>query len=272
MIMMMTNTCNATALIAEDEPVLARGLAKTLGKLWPALTLTAIVHNGDDAVEAALRHLPDVVFLDIQMPERNGLEAAEHIVDAWPASHPLPLIVFVTAFDRFAIDAFERAAVDYVLKPVEPRRLSLTCERLMQRLRERKGNDEQLLAPLRALLSNSALPSSPRGTAPLNMIQAGLGSVLRMVPVADVHYFEADDKYVRVVTQDQALLIRTPLRELLPRLDETQFMQIHRSIVVRAALIDKVVREDSGRIHLHMKGRGERLAVSRSYAHLFKPM
>jgi len=254
------------ALVAEDEPVLARGLVKTLNKLWPALRIEAIVHDGEAAVQAAHEHLPDVIFMDIQMPERNGLDAAEQIMDDWPTDKALPLLVFVTAFDRFAVDAFKRAAVDYVLKPVELERMALTCQRLMSRLAERTWSDSAALAPLKALLS------APGTEAPLHIIQAGIGSTLHMVPVAEVHYFEADDKYVRVVTQDRSWLIRTPLRELLPRLDPALFTQIHRGTVVRTTLIDKVVREDSGKIHLHLRGRTERLAVSRSYAHLFKPM
>jgi DNA-binding LytR/AlgR family response regulator len=260
------NTAPIKALLAEDEPVLARGLVKTLGRLWPALRIDAVVHDGEAAVQAAHAHLPDVIFMDIQMPERNGLDAAEQIVDDWPADKALPLLVFVTAFDRFAVDAFERAAVDYVLKPVEPERMGQTCQRLIARLAERAWQDSTALAPLKALLS--AQPTE----APLQLIQAGIGSTLHMVPVADVHYFEADDKYVRVVTHDRALLIRTPLRELLPQLDATQFTQIHRGTVVRTTLIDRVVREDAGKILLYLKGRTERLTVSRSHAHLFKPM
>ncbi|HIV71586.1 MAG TPA: LytTR family DNA-binding domain-containing protein [Candidatus Aquabacterium excrementipullorum] len=260
-----------TALIAEDEPLLARALAKTLGKLWPGLQIQAIVHDGVSAIDAAHQHLPDILFMDIQMPERNGLDAVEDIVDGWPADRPAPLIVFVTAFDRFAIDAFERAAVDYVLKPVESERLGLTCERLQARLTERHGtahgNDTAALASFHALRLASAAQEPP-----LTMIQAGIGTTLHMIATADIHYFEADNKYVRVVTQHRALLIRTPLRDLMPRLDTRQFTQIHRGIVVCTALIDKVVREDAGKIHLYLKGRSERLTVSRSYAHLFKPM
>ena len=256
-----------TALIAEDEPLLARGLARLLGTLWPGLQIKAIVHDGEEAIEAAHRHLPDILFMDIQMPERNGLDAVEDIIDRWPADRPAPLIVFVTAFDRFAIDAFERAAVDYVLKPVEPQRLTLTCERLQSRLKERHDSDAPARAPFHALRM------VPQAQEPvLTMIQAGVGSTLHMIATDDIHYFEADSKYVRVVTHDRALLIRTPLRELMPRLDTRQFTQIHRGIVVCTALIDKVVREDAGRIYLYLKGRGERLTVSRSYAHLFKPM
>lgn len=258
-----------TALIAEDEPLLAKGLARTLATLWPGLRIQAIVHDGEEATEAAHQHLPDILFMDIQMPERNGLDAVEDIIDGWPTDRPAPLIVFVTAFDRFAIDAFERAAVDYVLKPVEPQRLTLTCERLRSRLQERNDSDAVALAPLDALRM-AAITTAPE--PPLTMIQAGIGSTLHMIATADIHYFEADSKYVRVVTRDRSLLIRTPLRDLMPRLDARQFTQIHRGIVVCTALIDKVVREDAGKIHLFLKGRGERLTVSRSYAHLFKPM
>lgn len=256
-----------TALIAEDEPLLAKGLARLLATLWPGLRIQAIVHDGEEATEAAHRHLPDILFMDIQMPERNGLDAAEDIIDGWPANRPAPLIVFVTAFDRFAIDAFERAAVDYVLKPVEPQRLTLTCERLQSRLMERHDSDEQALSTLHALRQAHTAQEPP-----LAMIQAGIGNTLHMIATADIHYLEADSKYVRVVTQDRALLIRTPLRDLIPRLDARHFTQIHRGIVVCTALIDKVVREDAGKIHLYLKGRSERLTVSRSYAHLFKPM
>lgn len=258
-----------TALVAEDEPILAKGLVKTLSKLWPALQVTAIVHDGEDAVIAALQQRPDVLFLDIQMPECNGLDAAQQIMEEWPDGLCQPLLVFVTAFDRFAIDAFERAAVDYVLKPVEADRLALTCQRLASRLAERTLSTEEAMAPIRALLDGLSPPSSE---PPLNLIQAGVGSTLHMVPIADVHYFEADDKYVRVVTADRALLIRTPLRELMPRLHTGDFLQVHRSVIVRSTLIDKVVREENGRIHLYLKGRDERLTVSRTYAHLFRPM
>lgn len=266
------NAPDITALIAEDEPVLARGLLKMLRRLWPALRVCAVVHDGNEAVQQALEHLPDIVFLDIRMPERDGLEACEQISDAWPQDRPLPLTVFVTAFDRFAIDAFERAAVDYVLKPMEEDRLALTCKRLADRLVERRPRDDAAaLAPLMALLNTSPQPAQ-RGSAPLELIQASVGSTLHMVNVSEVLYFEADDKYVCVVTADKTLFIRTPLRELLPRLAPGLFMQINRGIAVRASLIDRVVREDNGRIQLHLKGAQEPLPVSRSHAHLFKPM
>ncbi len=260
------STLEATALIAEDEHVLARGLARTLTRLWPALRIQAIVHDGDAAVESAMQTLPDIVFLDIQMPGRNGLEAAEQILARWPAGRRRPLTVFVTAFDRFAIDAFERAATDYVLKPLDPKRLTHTCERLQARLGERQMGNADTLDSLRALLNQ------PKKEPRLQLIQAGVGSTLHMIPLGDVHYFEADDKYVRVVLQDRSVLIRTPLRDLMPTLDTEQFTQIHRGTVVRTSLIDKVVREDNGKIQLYLKGHPNQLTVSRSYAHLFKPM
>lgn len=255
-----------TALIAEDEPLLARSLVRMLGKQWPSLKILAVVHDGNSAIETALALLPEVLFLDIKMPGCSGLDVVERIVEGWPQGRALPLIVFVTAFDRFAVDAFERAALDYVLKPVESERLALTCSRLQARLAEQQRSDASALAPFHAL--RQAAPSS----APLMMIQAAIGHALHVVPVSDVHYFEADNKYVRVVTESRSLLIRTPLRDLLPRLDMQQFLQVHRGTVVRMTLIDKVIRDDTGKTHLYLKGRSERLPVSRSYAHLFKPM
>jgi DNA-binding LytR/AlgR family response regulator len=255
------------ALIAEDEPVLARGMVRTLSRLWPALQMCALVHDGEAAIDAARIHRPDILFLDIHMPGCDGLQAATRIIDDWAVDQPLPLIVFVTAFDRHAIAAFERAAADYVLKPVQPERLEQTCERLKQRLQERQGTlDDGVLAPVHALLA------SQRSEPALTMIQAGVGSTLHMIPVADVMFFQADGKYVRVVTPVAEHLIRTPLCDILPRMDRADFMQIHRGTAVRTCLIDKVVREDTGRIYLHLKDWPERLTVSRTYAHLFKPM
>ena len=214
-------------------------------------------------------HRPDIVFLDIQMPECNGLDAAERIVDAWPGEQPLPLLVFVTAFDRFAIDAFEREAVDYVLKPVDPSRLALTCERLQRRLCDRSP---LALEPGLPALRNLLQGMGAHPVEPLTTIQAGAANVVHMVPLQDVHFLEADDKYVRVATSSQDHYIRTPLRELGPRLDPRAFTQIHRSVIVRTELIDRIVRDDMGRLQLQLKGRSERFSVSRTYAHQFKPM
>ncbi len=253
------------AVLAEDEPVLARGLVRTLKTVWPGLNVASVVHDGLAAIEAAALHRPDVVFLDIQMPERTGLEAARQIVDDWPEGSPLPLIVFITAFDRFAVDAFEQAAADYVLKPVDPDRLALTATRLQSRLQERQSVPDHTLRLLQALGAN------PR-TDPLRHIQAAIGQTLHMVPVSEVQCFLADDKYVHVLTADRSWLIRTPMRELAQRLDPKDFVQIHRGCVVRWDAIQRVVREDTGRMLIHLKGREQPQVVSRSHAHHFKAM
>lgn len=282
----------ATALIAEDEPLLAQALQDGLRACWPGLDVAAIAANGQQAVDLALKTLPDVLFLDIRMPGQSGLDAAQAIVEDWPnQGRPLPLVVFVTAYDQYAISAFEREAADYLLKPVEPERLAQACARLQARLAERRGSargggtaqDAQALDALRAVLAQfggAALNSGASGPATagspgavrLTVIQASSGSTLHMVPVNEVLFFEAADKYVRVVTAQREHLIRTALRELLPQLDPALFWQVHRSAVVRAEAIDRVTRDDSGRLWLYLRQRNERLPVSRIHAHLFKAM
>jgi DNA-binding LytR/AlgR family response regulator len=256
---------NVRAVLAEDEPVLARGLARTLATVWPGLQVVTVVHDGLAAIEAAALHRPDVLFLDIQMPECTGLEAARQIVDDWPEASPLPLIVFITAFDRFAIDAFEQAAADYVLKPVDPERLALTATRLQSRLQERLALPDHTLRLLQALGHRAS-------AEPLRHIQAAVGQTLHMVPVADVQCFLADDKYVQVLTAERAWLIRTPMRELAQRLDPKDFVQIHRGCVVRWDAIERVVREDTGRLLIHLRGREQPQVVSRSHVHHFRAM
>lgn len=253
------------AVLAEDEPVLARGLVRALNAQWPELHLDAVVHDGHAAIEAASTHLPDVLFLDIQMPEVTGLQAARHVIDDWPDPHPLPLIVFITAFDRFAIDAFEQGAVDYVLKPVDPERLKVTVLRLQSRLREREDHAVRALQAGQAIERQSALP-------PLHHIQAAAGGSLHVVPIGEVRHFVADDKYVHVHTADRVWLIRTPLRELATRLPPEQFVQIHRGCIVRWSAISKVVRDDMGRLRVHMADNHQTFWVSRSHAHHFKAM
>ncbi|MGA0609006.1 LytR/AlgR family response regulator transcription factor [Caldimonas sp. KR1-144] len=272
---------HATALIAEDEPLLAQALRAELKTLWPELEVLAHAGDGEAAVERALALRPQVLFLDIRMPALDGLDAAQAIVEDWPDDgRPLPLIVFVTAYDQYAMAAFERAAVDYVQKPVQPARLAQTCERLRAALRLRASaapavpSDaaEPLLAQLRALLGTPDAPSSTQA-APLQVIQAGSGQTLHMVPVADVLMFEAADKYVRVITAGKEHLIRTSLRELQPRLDEEAFWQVHRGTIVRATAIETAVRDEAGKLHLTLRGRpGERVVVSRLYAYRFKAM
>ena len=267
-----------TALIAEDEPLLAQALRAELARAWPELQVLAPAVDGDEAVERALERRPEVVFLDIRMPGRSGLEAAEAIVEEWPAdAGALPLIVFVTAYDQYALQAFERAAVDYLQKPVQPARLAACCTRLkdMLALRAAAGasaatDDAALLGRLRTLLGAS--PATSAAPAPLTILQASIGATLHMIPLDEVVYFEAADKYVRVVTATREALIRMSLRELLPRLRAEQFWQIHRGTVVRAEAIATATRDDSGKVFLTLRQRPERLVASRLHAHLFRAM
>ncbi len=267
-----------TALIAEDEPLLAQAFAAELARAWPALRQLAPANDGDEAVERALAERPDIVFLDIRMPGRSGLDAAAAIVEDWPGGTPLPLIVFVTAYDQYALQAFERAAVDYLQKPVQPARLAACCERLQalvaQRDAARAPADEALLGRLRSLLAPAGQPvaAADDATAPLTILQASIGPTLHMIPLAEVVYFEAADKYVRVVTATREALIRMSLRELLPRLPADRFWQVHRGTVVRADAIATATRDDSGKVFLTLRDRPERLVASRLYAHLFRGM
>ena len=279
----------ARALIAEDEPLLAATLQAELAKLWPELEIAAVVGDGESAVEQTLALRPEVCFLDIRMPEMSGLEAAQALAEDWPDDGTsFPLVVFVTAYDQYALQAFERAAFDYVLKPVEPVRLARTCARLREALAARSAAsgdartsdgttstaDPAGLAgaveQLRALLASAPAVAAP--AEPLRVIQAGIGNAIHMVPIDDVVYFEAADKYVRVLTATREYLIRVALRELLPRLDATRFWQIHRGTVVRAEAIASAERDDSGKVTLRLLGRSEKLVVSRLHAHRFRAM
>lgn len=256
------------ALIAEDEPILAATLAAMLGKLWPGLEIVATCPNGIDAVAQALALRPDVLFLDIKMPGQSGLEAAEELAEKWDAALPFPEVVFVTAYDEYALAAFEQAAADYVLKPVNEARLGKTIERLRQRLANRSGDNglAQLVAQMHALLPPA--PSQER----LTMIRALVGSQVRIIPVSDVVYFEALDKYVNVVTRDGEALIRVSLKELIPQLDDSVFWQVHRGTIVNIGSVASASRDDAGRLSLALRTRPEKLRVSPLYAHLFRQM
>lgn len=275
---------NATALIAEDEPLLAEALARQLQRLWPELRLLPAAGDGATAIERALQERPDVLFFDIQMPDVNGLDAAETLLDNWPDAQRLPLTVFVTAHDQYALAAFDQAAVDYVLKPVQAARLAATIERLQRQLAWRgQGGDDTAPEPLAA----ATLPRHPeppdmallRGDCaqrpdPLTVVQVAVGPNLLLVPVEEVLCFEAADKYVRLLTArpgQAELLIRTPLRELLPRLDPHRFWQVHRGAIVNVTAIDQVQRHN-GRLRIHIRGCADTLEVSRLYAHRFKAM
>ena len=258
------------ALIAEDEPILAEALVKALQRLWPELQIAAVVSNAVAAVEKALALQPDILFLDIKMPGKTGLEAAQELAEDWSDTAPFPLVVFVTAYDEYALQAFDHAAADYVLKPVSDERLAKTVERLKARLSEhqdRGGELERIVSQLRAL----APSTSPAGER-LTMIRAAVGNQIRLIPVNDVIYFEATDKYVNVVAADSESLIRTSLKELLPQLDGSQFWQIHRGTIVNVSRIEAAVRDESGKLSVKLRDRKEKLAVSRVFAHLFKQM
>ena len=277
-----------TALIAEDEPLLAEGLRAELRRLWPELEIVAMVGDGESAVREALAQRPAVCFLDIRMPGLTGLQAAQALAEDWPDGEPLPLMVFVTAYDQYALQAFEAQAADYLLKPVDTARLSACVERLQRRLAAVTPAGQPpaspsgsapaapadpmaaTLAQLRALLA-AADPAVEKAPL-LEVIQASVGATVHLVPVESVLYFEAADKYVRVVTATHEHLIRTSLRELMPQLDERKFWQVHRSLVVRASAIAQAQRDESGKVFLQLRERPERLTASRLYAHLFKGM
>ncbi len=261
-----------TALIAEDEPLLAQGLQAELARLWPELRVLASVGDGHSAVEQALALEPAVCFLDIRMPGLTGLEVAQALAEDWPEGRAFPLLVFVTAYDQYALRAFEVQAADYLVKPVTPERLAATVQRLQQRLTSPPGEAlQQTLSQLRALLG-PGVAAAAGGQAPLEVIQAQAGNLVHLVPVGDVLYFEAADKYVRVVTADREHLIRLSLRELLPQLDAKVFWQVHRGTIVQARAIAAARREESGKVTLTLRGRPETLVASRLYAHLFKGM
>ncbi|VVE51923.1 LytR/AlgR family response regulator transcription factor [Pandoraea commovens] len=281
------------ALIAEDEPLLADALRAMLAQAWPELQMLPVAPDGTSAIAAIARSQPDVVFLDISMPGATGIEVAQACARL---SRP-PQIVFVTAFDRFALDAFDAAAVDYLLKPVAPERLARTVARVRERLAAPTGDTlSKLLTTLRThldagegRLSDSAR-SAPAGQVSqagqagqasqsgqnpreyLQFVRASVRDEIRIVPVEEICFFEAADKYVLVATVEGDLLIRTSLRELLPQLDPSRFWQVHRSTVVNVGEVVSAQHTPLGRLTLKLKRRKDRVAVSRQYAHLFRQM
>jgi DNA-binding LytR/AlgR family response regulator len=264
-----------SVLLVEDEPELLERLARHLQASWPGIELLPSAHNGDEAIALALKHLPQVIFLDIHLPGCSGLDAAETILEDWPEDRELPQLVFVTAYNQYALQAFEHAAVDYLLKPVSAERLRKTIERLQQRLRvadvHTPGSGGDTVGKEIQRLAAAIQPAAPAGGR-LTVITAAIGHVTHLIPLQEVLYFEAAEKYLRVVTKGRDALIRLPLRELLARIDPEQFWQIHRSIVVQVAHISHVERTEEGRLHLCLHQHSARLAVSRLYAHRFKAM
>ncbi len=246
-----------TAIIAEDEPILRTQLEAKLARLWPELDIIASVEDGAAALEALEERVPDFMILDIRMPEMTGVEVARLVAGR---CH----VVFVTAYDEYAIQAFEAGAVDYLLKPATDERLAVTIERL-------KAKTATPPTDLNAVLARIADRLEPRRER-LQWIKATVGQSLRLIPVADVLFFQSDEKYTRVVTSDGEALIKTPIRELLDGLDPQVFWQIHRSTVVNASAIAGVSRDFRGQAHVKIRGRDDSLVVSRIYSHLFKQM
>jgi DNA-binding LytR/AlgR family response regulator len=269
------------AVLADDERLMREQLRGRLAEAWPELRIVAEAKNGAEAVALVEEHRPDVVFLDIRMPGMTGVEAAKQIAqmdvgdDGW-----LPEIVFITAYDQYAVEAFEQGAADYVLKPAERERLKLTVERMQRRLAARQaGADEVASEPsaslqklLHALGTQGAGGTPPRVPNHLKWIQATVGQAIQMIPVDEVLFFVSDEKYTRVQTANVEALIRKPIKELVDELDPDHFWQIHRSALVAVTAIASVSRDFRGRQIVAVKGHTQKLEVSRSYSHLFKGM
>jgi DNA-binding LytR/AlgR family response regulator len=307
-----------TGLLAEDEPLLAQSLQRMLAQSWPQLEIVAVAADGVSASTLALQHLPDILFLDIRMPGKDGLQVAEEVLDEWPnawsgtgmgpgtAARPVPLVVFVTAYEEFALAAFERQAADYILKPATPERLAKTVANLQRRLDERRtmpGMQDlaALLTQVQALRDppTASIPSAVAGTAPatstgtaidmpfdgtsngparipsdrpLDILHLGMGNTVRMVPLADVVYCEAGEKYLNVVSTRGEGLIRMSLRELLARAAPGMLMQVHRSIAVNPKRVLSATRDDAGHLSLCLQDSTRSIPVSRAFAHQFRAM
>ena len=253
-----------TALIADDEPPLVRALQALLAQAWPELQVVATARNGIEAAALIARHAPDLAFLDIQMPGLTGLEVAQGIEGP-------TRVVFVTAYDEYAVQAFEQEALDYVLKPVNESRLQRTVERLQRTLAAPATDGTALLDVLQRLLPTARLPGAPT-LERLRWVRAGNGDVTSQVDVADVLFFRADDKYTCVQTASAEHLIRTPIAELAAQLDPAQFVQMHRSTIVNLAHLAATRRDEASRLFVRVRGHASELPVSRAYVHLFKAM
>ncbi len=271
-----------TAVIADDERLLREQLRARLAEVWPELEIVGEAKNGTEAVELVEEHHPDLVFLDIRMPGMNGIEAARAIAQlpvdeegAKPENRPPwrgAEIVFITAYDQYAIEAFEQGVVDYVLKPAERERLQVTVDRVRKRLANRGSDGAPDASGMQGLLQKLAEKMNPGAVPRLKWIQATVGTSIQMIPVEDVLFFISDEKYTRVQTASLEALIRKPIKELVAELDAEQFWQIHRSTLVNARAIAGVTRDLRGRQLVAVRGHPEKLEVSRSYAGLFKGM
>lgn len=254
-----------TALIADDEPLLRKALTRLLAQAWPELVVVAQARNGREAVEQFEARLPDICFLDVQMPGMSGVEAARQI---GRRAH----IVFVTAFDQYAVQAFEHGALDYLVKPVEASRLADTVIRLRERwLGAQPALDaEALIEQLAVRLRKVGVPST------LQWIRASVGQTVRVIAVETIDFLRSDEKYTRIAWRDDGkpaeALIRTPLKELAAQLDAAQFVQVHRAVMVNLRAIDHVTRGENETAQIHLKERSDVLPVSRNYLHLFRQM
>jgi DNA-binding LytR/AlgR family response regulator len=265
----------ARAVLADDERLMRDQLRARLTEVWPELELVAEAKNGAEAVALVDEHRPDIVFLDIRMPGLTGVEAAKQIAQMEVADDELlPEIVFITAYDQYALEAFEQGVADYVLKPAERERLAVTVDRLKKRLAQRREGDAPAAgAPLQQLLQQLSARMNPGAGPPrLQWIQASVGQSIQMIPVDDVLFFISDEKYTRVQTASLEALIRKPIKELIDELDPHRFWQIHRSTLVNVKAIAGVTRDFRGRQIVSVKGHKEQLEVSRSYLGLFKGM
>ncbi|HEY2558802.1 MAG TPA: LytTR family DNA-binding domain-containing protein [Caldimonas sp.] len=276
-----------TALIADDERLLREQLRARLGEVWPGLEVVAEAKNGAEAVALTEKLRPDIVFLDIRMPGMTGIQAARAIAqlpvdddddddDSEPAGAAKPWhgpeIVFITAYDQYAIEAFEQGVVDYVLKPAERERLQVTVERLQKRIAERGAGEAPDISGMQQLLQKLTTKMNPGAAPKLRWIQATVGASIQMIPVEDVLFFISDEKYTRVQTATLEALIRKPIKELVEELDADTFWQIHRSTLVNTRAIAGVTRDLRGRQLVAVRGHPEKLEVSRSYAGMFKGM
>lgn len=258
----------ATALIADDEPLLRDALRRQLANVWPELEVLAEARNGREAVRLFDERHPDICFLDVHMPGLSGVDAANHI---GRRAH----LVFVTAYDHYAVQAFAQGALDYLLKPVDEARLAETVSRLKERLQSSRPaiNTEQLLKELGAQLEK--LKAGAKGK-PLQWIRVQSGKTVRLIPIDDVDYLRSDAKYTVVAWRDGGspaeAVVRMPLKELLEQIDAERFAQVHRSVVVNLRAIRHVKRHDNETAEIHLKGRGDVLPVSRKYVHLFRQM
>jgi len=250
-----------TAVVADDERLMREQLVACLKEAWPELLIVGEAGNGREAVAMVHSLQSDIVFLDVKMPEMDGVQAAQALSGQ---AH----VVFVTAYDQFAISAFKQGAVDYLLKPADAERVALTCQRLRQRLEQKPDRMDDLLAQLSQRLGGGDV--TPRDY--LRWVQASVGANIRMIPTGDILFFRAEDKYTRVQTEGFEALIRKPIKDLIDELDPNEFWQIHRSTLVRVDAIEQVGRNFSGKQMVHVKGRDEKLEVSRSFNHLFKQM